>query len=538
MKRMRVPVLWLLYVVTAFFFLSCGLPGELKKQAKQKSGQIEKARKTVEEQKTRFSKFKESEKFGFFKVYAEREDWEASFQEAQDELKRATDEILNHKVAALLSENKKEKATHLRGELARIDRIIKASIQKSKEPVLRMAELERIQKEAPELVRASENYMEDINRIIKPLETDLVPQAQKDFPERAEDINKRFAPLKKLQRDADAGLKMAQTQLNLHETVKSADYAILGDKTKLIHSNHNRLKADEKKYRSQVNQLYQSYTKLLADMRIDYYIQVGRVSWDEGSDWNTERNYIYQPSKVEEKVYVYFVKLNPNIVPARYSRGWGGRLSVSVDPAYWQALGINPTKNWYSRFHNYADFWVEDTSNKAYHKYILVQNGERKETDWVLVDEEDYYDYYDYLGMEIVSKPYGFFEDEKIKEASPPGMSMVGNKRYGEWRKDTNTGRSFWHYYGMYAFFFRGPSRYYYRDNWSTWRRDYRGRKPYFGGSGTTGSVYGTYGSDVRTDKRYRNSYFARKGGLRTQAASVRGAGPGRRGGGPGRRGK
>ncbi len=84
MKRMRVPVLWLLYVVTAFFFLSCGLPGELKKQAKQKSGQIEKARKTVEEQKTRFSKFKESEKFGFFKVYAEREDWEASFQEALD----------------------------------------------------------------------------------------------------------------------------------------------------------------------------------------------------------------------------------------------------------------------------------------------------------------------------------------------------------------------------------------------------------------------------------------------------------------------
>ncbi len=538
MKRIRIPILWFLYIVTTFFIISCGLPGELKKQAKQKSDQIQHAQKTVGEQKTKYLQFKASKKFDFFKIYAARENWEARFQEAKDELKRATNKILNTKIATLLKENKKEKATHLRAELSRIDRIIKESIKKTKQPFLRMSELKKIQKEAPQLVKAAENYMADINRIIRPLETDIIPQAQKDFPKRVDDITGRFAPLQKLQQDAEKGLLMAQDQLNLHETDNSADYAILGDNAKLVHANHNELKKSEKIYRPQIKQLYQSYTKLLTDMKIDYYVQIGRASWDESSDWATDRNYLYPPSKVDEKTYAYFNAQNPNSTSAKYSRGWSERLGIYVDPNNWKALGINPAKNWYSRSHDYAEFWVEDISTKAYHKYILIQNGARKETDWVTVDEDDYNDYYDYLGMEILSKPYGFFEDEKVEEASPPGMSLVGNSRYGEWRTDTHTGRSFWYYYGMYAFFSRSPGRYYYRSNWNVWRKDYRGRKPYFGGSGTTGNVYGTYGSDVRTDKRYQNSFFAKKGGLRTQAPSVRGAGPGRRGGGPGRRGK
>ena len=273
-------------------------------------------------------------------------------------------------------------------------------------------------------------------------------------------------------------------------------------------------------------------------MRIDYYVQIGRTSWDEASDWPTEHNYLYPPSKVKENVYTYFAKLKPNSVPAKYTRAWGGRLSLYIDTNHWNALGIYPTTNWYRRSHDAAEFWIEDIFPKAYHKYILVENNRRKETDWEPVDEDDYDDHFDYLGMEIVSKPYGFFEDEKIKEASPPGMSMVGNSRYGEWRTDPHTGRSFWHYYGIYSFFYGGSGRYYYRNDWDTWRRDYRGRKPYYGGSGTTSNVYGTYGSYVRTDRRYQSSHFAKKGGLRTSPASVRGAGPSRRGGGPGGRGK
>lgn len=538
MKPIRMSIFWFLYLLIAFVLISCGLPGELKKRAQGQSAMIEEARKEVNRQKARYINLKESEPFGFFKIYAEREHWESNFQEAIDDLQRAMDDIVNTEIAALLKANKKESATHLRIAFSRINRIIKTSIQKSKQPILRMAELEKIKKEAPEMVKAAESDMNDINKLIQPLETDLVPQAQKDFPKRSDEISKRFVPIKKLQRDADAGLKKAQAQLDLHETDKSPDYAILGDNVTRVQTNLNTIKKSEKEYRSQINQLYQSYTKILSDMRIDYYIQIGRTSWDEASDWPTEHSYLYPPSKVEEKAYDYFTKLNPNSITATYTRGWGERLRIYADTNYWNALKILPATNWYSRSHDTAEFWIEDLLTKTYHKYILVENNARKETDWELVDEGDYYEYYNYLGMEIVSKPYGFFEDEKIEEASPPGMSLVDNHKYGEWRTDPHTGRSFWHYYGIYSFFYARPGRYYYRDDWGAWRRDYRGRKPYYGRSGTTSNVYGTYGSAVRTDRRYQSSYFAQKGGLRTSSASVRGAGPGRRGGGPGGRGK
>ncbi len=152
--------------------------------------------------------------------------------------------------------------------------------------------------------------------------------------------------------------------------------------------------------------------------------------------------------------------------------------------------------------------------------------------------EEDYFENQAYLGMEILSKPYGYFEDERVKEASPPGMAYVGNKKYGEWRNDPGSGRSFWYYYGIYSFLNRGPGHYYYRGGWSQWRTRYRNREPYFGGTAATGPVYGSYGRNVRTDRRYQNTAFAGRGGFRAQSPSVRGAGPARRGGGPGGKGK
>ena len=531
-------------VIYASFFSESefDLPKELKKQAKQKADQIKTTKRTVAENRAKYLKLKEAEPFNFYRIYAVREDWESSFKEAEDELERARDEIFTAHVAPLLKENNKKDAANLTKELTRIDHVIKSSIQKSKRPLLRMAELETAQKEASQLVQASQKDMEDINTIIQSLESDIIPQAQKDFPKRADDIIGRFAPLKKRQRDAEAGLQMLQTQFDLHRKNRSADYAILIENANLVHANLNKLKTSDEDYRTRISQLHQSYTKILTDMRIEYNVQIGRTSWNELSDWQTDRDYVYEPSKVDEKVYTYFLELDTNRALASYFKSFSGRFFLGYDSAahktYWPFLGIDPKKNWYGKDHNHAEFWIADIFTEAYHKYILVKENGREETDWVLVDEEDYDDNFDNLGMEIVSKPYGFFEDEKIEEASPPGMSLVGNGRYGEWRTDSHTGRSYWHYYGMYAFFYGAPGRYYYRSNWDTWRKDYRGRKPYYGEGGTTGRVYGTYGSHVRTDRRYQNSYFAQKGGLRTPSASVRGAGPGRRGGGPGGRGK
>jgi hypothetical protein len=539
MKRNILRATGLACLICLFFLNACGLPGELKKEAEGKTDDISSARENVSKKKSEFLELKGSDRFEFFSAYAAREKWEDKFSEAETLLNQAENDVTKGRVAFLLKENKKDKANALRIELATIDRAIRKALQAAKAPDLRMAELVSIRDNAPQLVKAAETSSEGINSLIHDLEARFIPKSQEDHPNRADDILKRFEPLKKLQQQADASLLSARTQLGSHEAGDGADYAVLGKETDQVNKNYETLKQSDKEYRATISELYKSYTKILDDMRLDYYITLGRVSWDDYSDYWKEHNFVYPPSMVDQEVYEYFMKLSPESVPAVFSAAYGrGQVRVGVPVKYWNALKINPIRNWPSSSDNKAEFWIEDGFPKAYHKYIVVQENERKETGWVEIDEEEYFEYYNYLGMEIVSKPYGYFEDERIEEASPPGMSYVGNNRYGEWRTDHRTGRSFWYYYGIYSFLNRGPGYYYYRNDWRRWRTGYRNRKPYYGGSTSTGAIYGTNGRQVRSDSRYMNSDFARKGGLRTQTPSVRGAGLGRRGGGPGGRGK
>lgn len=537
MKRLRQTVGWL-GLAAVLLVTACGLPGDLKKEAKEKPGLIESTADVVAKQKSKYLQFTKTDRFEFYRIYAGRENWAQKFTEAEKKLELARHSVEKGRVAFLLKDNKKAKAGKMSVELAKVDRMIRSAMNLSRAPTLRMAEIDRIKKEAPQRVQTARASMDKINLLIKKLEEDFIPKARKDYPKRAADILKRYTPVKNLQQEAVSGLDMAEVNLIRHEAGQSADYAILGEKTSLVNANYDKLKAGDVAYRKDVGQLYLSYSKVLRDMKIDYYVTIGRSSWDEGSDFWIEHNYVYPPSRVEQKVFDYFAKLKPNAVPARYSKSWGGSYKKYVAPDYWNALKIQPTRNWPSRADNEAEFWIEDTTAKAYHKYTLVKDGKQQQTGWVSIDEEDYWDYYDYLGMEIVSKPYGFFEDEKITEASPPGMAYVGDSRYGEWRTDTSTGRSFWHYYGIYAFLNRGPGHYYYRNDWNTWRNRYRNKEPYYGGSAGSGPLYGTSGTFVRTNSQYKGTNFARTGGLRTSAASVRGAGPAARGGGPGGRGK
>ena len=37
--------------------------------------------------------------------------------------------------------------------------------------------------------------------------------------------------------------------------------------------------------------------------------------------------------------------------------------------------------------------------------------------------------------MELYSKPIGEFESEATEKATPPGLSLVGNPKAGEWKK-------------------------------------------------------------------------------------------------------
>ncbi len=176
-----------------------------------------------------------------------------------------------------------------------------------------------------------------------------------------------------------------------------------------------------------------------------------------------------------------------------------------------------------------------------FHKYLLEMDGQVSKTqDWVPVSQAFYKANEDNLGMAIVSKKIGQFDDEANTHATPPGMAYMGDPKYGEWRRDSH-GNSFWAWYGKYALFstlFSFPPRSFGYNRWNSFHQNYRYDRPYYGSTPDGRRQYGTKGAFTKASSRYRASSFAQTGGFASQSPSVRNSGTKVRGGGPGTRGK
>lgn len=144
-----------------------------------------------------------------------------------------------------------------------------------------------------------------------------------------------------------------------------------------------------------------------------------------------------------------------------------------------------------------------------YHQYKIVKiakgsEPEKSITSWIEVSEDFFSKHIDHMGMEIVSKG----EDGKIsKVASPPGYSnFVGNPQYGHW---VNAGgSSFWQFFGQYMFLnamfnmMDFPAR---RSYYNTYRKDYYGRRPYYGPMAGGINTFGTNSKYTRTTSTGRS---------------------------------
>jgi hypothetical protein len=160
-----------------------------------------------------------------------------------------------------------------------------------------------------------------------------------------------------------------------------------------------------------------------------------------------------------------------------------------------------------------AEYWINNTVAKYYHKYIVEENGKHSETDWQLVDEDLFYDNLDNIGMAIYSKPLGKYNKEAVEEAAPPGMNAVGNPKYGTWKKDSE-GNKFWEFYGKWMFFSHimggfGYNRPYYYNSWYDYDRNYRGSRSYYGSNGSRN--YGTRSNSLRNSSSYKSSNYGRR---------------------------
>ncbi len=178
------------------------------------------------------------------------------------------------------------------------------------------------------------------------------------------------------------------------------------------------------------------------------------------------------------------------------------------------------------------DMDVQGNFSKSYmHKYKIIKEKDsvpyEEYTDWMEVKEDFFWKNENNMGMELASKG----EDGKIsKVAQPAGYGRyVGNPRYGRWERGSN-GESFWSFYGKYAMMrslFNLGSRSIYRRDYRDFTTNYRGRKPYYGGSSSK-PMFGTNSSHTKSsrpdffERRQQKQGFKRSSSSRRSRSSSR----------------
>lgn len=528
----------LIFSAIVFIFSGCGqgLPKHLKAEAKSVADLIKQSKGVITSQKETYQKITKSPGFTTVESYAQDENWVLKFEMAKTELNRAAD-LYKNELIPLIKKNNPESVSKIRSRIVRIQKILENVHRHAAYPANRYAKIRNSMEKTHSLKSQASRDAQEIYSIVHELKTGSLAKAIDDFPDMSERIQKKFTPLSELDRQSRNHIQIVNAEFQNHGKGK-ANYAAFTDSVVTLAASVQDARSMKPEFSNKLKELYTSYTKVLKDMKEEYTVTIKRESWNENSDYYDPRFTTFQ-RQVDSQTYEAINADNVDTI-ASIAAGYFGSKFKNHIGSHWKALNIMPAENWTGRGHNAASFWVENAKEAYFHKYILENDGRTTETDWEKVKPSFYEKNFEYLGMAILAKPYGVFEEERMTRAAPPGMAYVGNPEYGEWKEDNN-GERFWSWYGKYAFFsslFFFPPFFYHYNSWYGWHNNYRYKQSYFGKTKKGFQQFGTYGSFVRTSPAFQNTSFAKSGGLKSQMASVRGASASIRGGGPKTKGK
>jgi len=536
-SKLKILLTFFLAGLGLVFLSGCGegLPDAVKDDAKSVEKGLKTAEKFIKEQQAKFNSLAKSKDFKPMDGYAQKENWAGAFERARADLKRAQ-ELYNTDLGPIMKKNDPQGAIPAKAQINRINKVIQEARDQAKNPFTRMDRIRTAMNQTQSVyVRAGASGRTVMDKI-QALDAGPVAEARKKFPDALSKIDDRFSPFSKMEKETQAHLAVLEKEYKAYGASEPVNYAAFITSADAMDAALKEMDTLGPALEKDIDQLYQSYTKVLQDMKEDYYVTVKRESWNENSDAYTPGFTTFQRQVTPA---VFDTLANTELETIADITPSFGRLSLKNHiGSAWDALEINPTENWPDRRQNAANFWIEDTKPVYYHKYLQETNGETQESDWVKVNPSFYEQNLDNLGMAVLSKPYGEFEPDT--QAAPPGMAYVGNSQYGEWKKDEN-GESFWSWYGRYAFFsslFFFPPSYYHYGPWNRWNNNYRHKKPYYGKTKSGAFTYGTRGTKIKRSPRFQSTNFAKTGGFKSRPASVRGASSSLRGGGPKGKGK
>lgn len=517
---------WLIILAMLFFVASCGMNEEVLERAKGLEKEITSTQAVLKKRENEYASFKNSSEFKKeFRVYAERENWQSHFDEAGSDLQHAIN-VQKKQIVPLVEKNDSEDEGKLLKQMQRVKGSLKLVQSKSRIPTQRIGEIRTAKKNSSTLIKQARAANARLNKsyiFLREVKRDV----ELNHPRQKLRVKSQFAEFERLRKESNQAFAKAESELRQ----KTPDYALFDNAVKLVVSHNQEMEESKVSFRQKQKTLDTDYAKILDDMRVIYKVQIGRTSWDDGSDWDTNKDVLYQHVEVDEETYEYFAVNEAKYPFAKHYRSWGNWSSkIYVDQGKWSKLGIPWRAGWPSSSHDAAEYWLNDLPVVYQHRYVYVRGDKKATEDWEVVDEAYFEANVENLGMTLVSKPLSYYEEEVIKTATPPGMDKVGNEKYGQWKKDPNTGQSFWAFYGQYMFLSHmlGGHRYYY-DDWSSYDRSRRSGQAYYGKN----KSWGSSGKYAQTKMSDRTAF--RQGTVDRRAGGIRGAGKSGRGRGPGK---
>ena len=265
---------------------------------------------------------------------------------------------------------------------------------------------------------------------------------------------------------------------------------------------------------AKIESLYESYSKILLSESDSHTVQISMTTWDGYYDYPTESTVSYPYVKVTREQLDKIVRgVDYNVI---------GKEDVNNNRLIETATGSGSPANSWSSGDDYASVWVEDSESEYTHEYLIILDGET-ETVFEDVSKGVYMAFEGKINNEVLSKPYGFFEDEIITMAAPAGSSYVGNTEYGNWKKDPTTGVDVWQWLPAYLVLSSLSDSRYDRQRYS----DYNKQKMSY--RKVKGRGYDSFGTSTGSGGNFKSSYSKSSSGshLRGVGSSSRNRGPG-----------
>ena len=534
-------------IFTVILLLSgCGISERWKTESRVLKRELNNAEKKVLNEIKKYKEFKNSPQYKDVEKYAKKENWEKHFKDTSEFLKVSKKLQLN--IVKILENDDEDEQEKLK----KLNKSLKTNIDKIKilaPYVFKRIDLIKETKRSIDFLQkqALRSFGKAEDLYIKTQE--IFKKAKVDYPKKASNIAEKDKKISKLFLISKKEISVLRNELN--KNISQRDYALYADTIESLIRNNQLIKFEHLASSKKIAELYQSYTKILTDIKVDNFIQITRSTWNEYAEYGSDSIYRYPQSKVSSKVYDYFYTLKVDNI-AGYNSNFlaNNRFTPNIDLNMWNALKLNSS---IPSFDNRGVWWISKLTQRFYNKYTIIKNDKEEKTDWIEVNYLTYSNNQANLGMEILSKPYGYYEEEKITTASPAGMSVVGNSKYGEWReqKSTSTGGSgglFWFFFPRYGYYNSYGSSYYHQNDYRRYQ-DYRRRNSSYYGSN---HQYGTWGSNTYSNNKYSSSHYAQSNAAdvrasrngkgaqqyKRSASSIRGSGGSSRGRGPGGGGK